>query len=116
MGALGVGVGDRRRLWWGEGARAEQSREDRERAGAAGQRECGGGPGAVDKRAGPGCPEGAADLNGGGEPGERLGHGPRGRRSVDHGVQGGLGRRDRGAGEHQHGPEREHAPGRRDQR
>ncbi len=56
MGALRVDVGNRRRLSRGEGARAEQDREDRERAGAAGQRECGGGPAAVDERPAPAAP------------------------------------------------------------
>ena len=59
--------------------------------------------------------DGTADCHRGGEPGERLGHG-RGRGGVvDHRVDGGFGRRDRGAGEQQHTPERDDAAGRWDQ-
>ena len=95
--------------------RSQQGHEHRECAGCAGERESRGGPGTLHEWTGAGCSDGTADCRGGGQPGERLGH-RRGRgRVVDHRVDGGFGRRDRGAGEQQYTPECEDVPGRWDQ-
>ena len=109
-----VGVGDYGRLTRDEGAPPKSRRNHRECPCAAGKRECCYGPDAVDKRAGAGGSDGAADCRRGGQPGEGLGYRACRGGVVDHRVQGAFSRRDRGAGEEQHGPERKDASARRD--
>jgi hypothetical protein len=109
-----VGVGDCGGLSRDESARPEGGGKHGEPACTAGERERRRGAGAVDEHAGAGGSGGAADRDRSGEPGERLGQGPFGGGVVDHRVQARLGRGDRSAGEEQHAPERNDAPGRRD--
>jgi hypothetical protein len=112
---ISIGCALGRVAWGRDGPRSEQGGEHRERAGAAGECESCGGPGTVHEEAGAGCSDGSADCHCGGEPGESLGH-RRGRGGVvDHRVDGGFGRRDRGAGEQEHTRERNDAAGRWDE-